>query len=147
MHKWFGLSDPPIKEALHDMALCREVAHTVIDATLIAAPTSTKNSTGERDPEMNQTKKGRQWHHGIKAQRAQMLILVLFIRLRGRRPTHVTSTRRLICCMVRRQMSLEMPATKEMKNARRLKAWMFNGMWPCARASDGWWTSQRALAH
>ena len=36
-------------------------------ATLIVALTSTKNSTGERDPEMHQTKKGRQWHHGMKA--------------------------------------------------------------------------------
>ncbi len=40
---------------------------TVVDATLIAAPTSTKNSTGTRDPEMHQTKKGNQWHHGMKA--------------------------------------------------------------------------------
>ena len=39
---------------------------TVIDATLIAAPSSTKNSTGARDPEMHQTKKGNQWHHGMK---------------------------------------------------------------------------------
>ena len=115
MQQWFGLSDPAMEEALHDMALCREFAQldagatrlpdestilrfrhlleahnlaaqmlasvnaklierglllksgTVIDATLIAAPTSTKNSTGERDPEMHQTKKGRQWHHGMKA--------------------------------------------------------------------------------
>lgn len=34
---------------------------TVVDATLIAAPSSTKNSSGERDPEMHQTKKGTQW--------------------------------------------------------------------------------------
>lgn len=40
---------------------------TVVDATLIAAPSSTKNSTGERDPEMHQTKKGNQWHFGMKA--------------------------------------------------------------------------------
>jgi IS5 family transposase len=40
---------------------------TVVDATLIAAPSSTKNSTGTRDPEMHQTKKGNQWHHGMKA--------------------------------------------------------------------------------
>ena len=39
---------------------------TVVDATLIAAPSSTKNSTGKRDPEMHQTKKGNQWHHGMK---------------------------------------------------------------------------------
>uniref|UniRef100_D5X675 Transposase IS4 family protein n=1 Tax=Thiomonas intermedia (strain K12) TaxID=75379 RepID=D5X675_THIK1 len=40
---------------------------TAIDATLIAAPSSTKNSTGTRDPEMHQTKKGNQWHFGMKA--------------------------------------------------------------------------------
>ena len=40
---------------------------TVVDATLIAAPSATKNSTGKRDPEMHQTKKGNQWHFGMKA--------------------------------------------------------------------------------
>lgn len=38
-----------------------------IDATLIAAPSSTKNSASTRDPEMHQTKKGNQWHFGMKA--------------------------------------------------------------------------------
>jgi IS5 family transposase len=40
---------------------------TVVDATIIAAPSSTKNKAGERDPEMHQTKKGKQWHFGMKA--------------------------------------------------------------------------------
>ena len=40
---------------------------TVVDATIIAAPSSTKNSSGARDPEMHQTKKGNQWHFGMKA--------------------------------------------------------------------------------
>jgi len=40
---------------------------TVVDATIIAAPPSTKNRTGERDPDMHQTKKGNQWHFGMKA--------------------------------------------------------------------------------
>ncbi len=40
---------------------------TVVDATLIAAPSSTKNKSRERDPEMHQSKKGRQWHFGMKA--------------------------------------------------------------------------------
>ena len=42
-------------------------AGTVVDATLIAAPSSTKNASGERDPEMHQTKKGNQWYFGMKA--------------------------------------------------------------------------------
>lgn len=40
---------------------------TIVDATIIAAPSSTKNRKGERDPEMHQTKKGNQWHFGMKA--------------------------------------------------------------------------------
>jgi len=42
-------------------------AGTVVDATLIAAPSSTKNQSGARDPQMHQTKKGNQWHFGMKA--------------------------------------------------------------------------------
>ncbi len=39
---------------------------TIVDATLIAAPPSTKNREGKRDSEMHQTKKGKQWHFGMK---------------------------------------------------------------------------------
>ncbi len=39
---------------------------TIIDATLIAAPSSTKNKKGERDPEMHQTRKGKQWYFEMK---------------------------------------------------------------------------------
>lgn len=40
---------------------------TLVDATIIAAPSSTKNQDGEHDPEMHQAKKGEQWHFGMKA--------------------------------------------------------------------------------
>jgi transposase, IS5 family len=40
---------------------------TMVDATIIEAPSSTKNASGERDPEMHQTKKGNDWHFGMKA--------------------------------------------------------------------------------
>tara|TARA_R110001583_G_scaffold185625_1_gene345865 strand:- start:15398 stop:16363 length:966 start_codon:yes stop_codon:yes gene_type:complete len=40
---------------------------TLMDATIIEAPCSTKNKAGERDPEMHPTKKGNQWHFGLKA--------------------------------------------------------------------------------
>ena len=39
---------------------------TIVDASIIEAPSSTKNRSGERDPEMHQTKKGNQWHFGMK---------------------------------------------------------------------------------
>jgi IS5 family transposase len=42
-------------------------AGTVVDATLIAAPTSTKNKDKARDPEMHSSKKGNQWYFGMKA--------------------------------------------------------------------------------
>lgn len=112
---FFGLSDPAMEEALHDMPLYREFARldpgesklpdestilrfrhflekqelakkmlevvnrqlldrglmlrtgTVVDATIIEAPSSTKNAEGQRDPEMHQTKKGNAWHFGMKA--------------------------------------------------------------------------------
>jgi IS5 family transposase len=41
-------------------------AGTIVDATIIAAPSSTKNQEHQRDPEMRQTKKGNQWHFGMK---------------------------------------------------------------------------------
>jgi IS5 family transposase len=40
---------------------------TILDATIIAASSSTKNSAKSRDPEMRQSKKGNEWHFGIKA--------------------------------------------------------------------------------
>lgn len=42
-------------------------AGTIVDATIIAAPSSTKNAGKARDPDMHQTKKGNQWHFGMKA--------------------------------------------------------------------------------
>lgn len=40
---------------------------TMVDATIIAAPSSTKNQSGGRDPDMHQTRKGNQWYFGMKA--------------------------------------------------------------------------------
>jgi IS5 family transposase len=60
--KMFG----EINTHLHQQGLLMR-AGTIVDATIIAAPSSTKNASGERDPEMHQAKKGNQWHHGMKA--------------------------------------------------------------------------------
>ena len=40
---------------------------TIVDATLLHAPSSTKNREQQRDPEMHQTRKGKQWYFGMKA--------------------------------------------------------------------------------
>ncbi len=53
---------------------------TIVDATIITVPSSTKNREGQRDPQMHQTKKGKQWHFGTKALSASMLIRDSYIR-------------------------------------------------------------------
>ncbi|MGI9281469.1 MAG: IS5 family transposase, partial [Endozoicomonas sp.] len=55
INEWLGSSGIVLKEG------------TLVDATIIEAPTSTKNKEDQRDPEMHQTKKGNQWHFGMKA--------------------------------------------------------------------------------
>ena len=76
MHSWPGpwrfggnataaLDPNLVKEALQKRLLLR--TGTVVDATLIAAPSSTKNADGQRDPEMKQTKKGNNWCWRMKA--------------------------------------------------------------------------------
>jgi len=55
-----------VNEVLTDRGLLVK-AGTVVDATLIAAPTSTKNKDKARDPEMHSSKKGNQWYFGMKA--------------------------------------------------------------------------------
>jgi IS5 family transposase len=55
---------PPI--GLEDRGLLMRQG-TIVDATIIDAPPSTKNKSKARDPEMHQTKKGNQWHLGMKA--------------------------------------------------------------------------------
>jgi transposase, IS5 family len=63
-----GLTEA-IFEAVKDLLGERRLllrAGTIVDATIIAAPSSTKNATGTRDPEMKQTRKGNNWYFGMK---------------------------------------------------------------------------------
>jgi IS5 family transposase len=55
-----------IKDHLHAKGLMLRQG-TIVDATIVSAPSSIKNSTGERDPQMHQTRKGNQWYFGMKA--------------------------------------------------------------------------------
>ncbi len=55
-----------VNEILSEKGLMLK-AGSAVDATLISAPTSTKNGSGKRDAEMHQTKKGNQWYFGMKA--------------------------------------------------------------------------------
>lgn len=49
-----------------EQAGCMMKGGTIVDATIINAPSSTKNAEGKRDPEMHQTKKGNEWRFGMK---------------------------------------------------------------------------------
>lgn len=65
-HQWGEQLLARIREYLasHGLQVSRG---TIVDATIINAPSSTKNRTKTRDPEMHQTKKGKQWYFGMKA--------------------------------------------------------------------------------
>jgi transposase, IS5 family len=63
-----GLTEA-IFEAVKDLLTEKRLllrAGTIVDATIVAAPSSTKNATKSRDPEMKQTRKGKNWHFGMK---------------------------------------------------------------------------------
>ena len=55
-----------VQEHLQERGL-RIGTGTIVDATIVHAPSSTKNREQKRDPEMHQTRKGKQWYFGMKA--------------------------------------------------------------------------------
>jgi len=66
---WFHLSDEGLKDAINRVMVA--TGHmmkggTIVDATIVDAPSSTKNAEKKRNPEMHQTKKGGQWRFGMK---------------------------------------------------------------------------------
>ena len=67
LQQWYGLADEALFEEI-DARLAEQGllmrAGTIVDATIIAAPSSTKNAGNTRDPEMHQTKKSNAWHFG-----------------------------------------------------------------------------------
>ena len=87
-------------------------AGTVVDATLIAAPSSTKIAGDEREPEVHQTKKGNQWYSGMNRTSALTPSRAKCTRSEARRPTSTTWSRPTRCCMETRPMSSGTPATK-----------------------------------
>ena len=60
-HRQHRLSDQVLANTL------KVATGTIVDATIINAPSSTKNAGKARDPEMHQTRKGNQWYFGMKA--------------------------------------------------------------------------------
>ncbi|WP_233402604.1 IS5 family transposase [Marinomonas transparens] len=65
-HKWTRQLFKTVNQWLTDCGVMMTQG-TLVDATIIEAPSSTKNKKNERDPEMHQTKKDNEWHFGMKA--------------------------------------------------------------------------------
>ena len=62
---WFNLSDPATEDAMVQTGHMMK-GGTIVDATIINAPSSAKNAGKKRGPEMHQTKKGNEWKFGMK---------------------------------------------------------------------------------
>src|SRR3954454_21070316 len=93
---------------------------TIVDATIIAAPPSTKNKSKARDPEMHQTKKGNEWHFGMKAHIGVDVAAGVVHTLTGTAAKRPTSIRWRRCCTGRRRRSLPMPAMPVPRNGRNM---------------------------
>jgi IS5 family transposase len=73
LQQWFDLSDPAAEDAIYDSESMRRFAGVELgedkvpdETTILHAPSSTKNASKSRDPEMRQTKKGNTWYFGMK---------------------------------------------------------------------------------
>ncbi len=111
-------------------------AGTVVDATLIAAPSSTKNASGTRDPEMHQTRKGNQWYFGMKAHIGTDAESGLAHMLRG--------TAANVHDVVEANALLHGDEADAFEDAgyegAHKRADTQPGIWPCARANARHWT-------
>ena len=76
---------------------------TIVDATIIGAPSSTKNQDGKRDPEMHQTAKGQQWYFGMKAHIGVDSQTKLVHTVLASAANVPIATRCRICCTARRR--------------------------------------------
>jgi IS5 family transposase len=118
----------------------------VVDATLIAAPSSTKNSSGERDPEMHQTKKGNQWHFGMKAHIGVDADSGLVHTVVGT-AANVNDVTQAHALVHGQETDVFADAGYQgVASAKRRKRSRSTGTWPCARASARCWTRARRWA-
>lgn len=92
---------------------------SIVDATIIAAPSSTKNATATRDPEMHQTRKGNQWYFGMKATSVPMPAPDTSTRSPAPRRTCTIWTSSPTWCVMTTRSSTPMPATRAPRSAPR----------------------------
>ena len=97
---------------------------TIVDASIIEAPSSTKNRAGERDPAMHQTKKGNQWHFGqwhfgMKVHTGVDADTGLVHSMSATGATSMTSPKPTICCTAGRGWCGATPGIRECTSGRR----------------------------
>ena len=111
-------------------------AGTAVDATLIAAPTSTKNKDKKRDPEMHSSKKGNQWYFGMKAHIGVDADSGLVHTVRGTsgNVSDIAEANSLLHGEENVAFG-EMRVTKALKSAQTPQK-ILPGTWPCAPASE-----------
>ncbi len=95
---------------------------TIVEATIIEAPPSTKNKQKSRDPEMQQAKKGNAWDLGTKAHLGVDAASGLAHSMVGPARTNRTCRRRMPCCMATKSTRLAMRATRAWRSVSRCKA-------------------------
>ena len=125
---------------------------TIVDASIIEAPSSTKNRARERDPEMHQTKKGNQWHFGMKAHIGVDCETGIVHSMTATAANVHDVTEAQIWCMGARRWCGGMLDTKGFTSGRRIWGWMWKGEWRCSLRDAGdstlgvlmhWWRSER----
>ena len=95
---------------------------TIVDAPLIAAPPSTKNKDGKRDPEMHQSKKGKDWHFGMKAHVGVDATSCLLHTVIGTAGNVADVTQATRCCTATRPPRSATPAIRAWKNGPKTSA-------------------------
>ena len=147
LQQWYGLADEALEDTIYDSQAMRGFAgidlggrSSVPDSAMIAAPSSTKNKSGERDPEMHQTKKGNQWFSGMKAHIGADAASGLVHSVTGTGPTCLTSARRASFCMGRKRWCMPTRAASGWRRGKRSSPGtaVWNGGWrPGAASSRG----------
>ena len=104
-----------------------------VDASIIEAPSSTKDRSGERDPEMHQTKEGNQWHFGMKVH-IEVDADTGLVHSMSATPANVLDvTEATACCSEAKRWCGVMRATRE------TRSWggRWNGGWRCLLGGGG----------
>ncbi len=112
---------------------------TIVDASIIEAPSSTKNRGGARDPEMHQAKKGNEWHFGMKLHIGVDADtgLAHSMTTTAANVNDVTEAHRLLHGMAQRRRRGAMRGIRESRSGRSIGSDGWSGRWRCGPVCAG----------